>query len=50
MGFLYPSTLVEMMEAGIAVGLQYAEELAQMLFRMFALAIFRVYEPHRGSS
>ncbi len=40
------TALIKVMESGLAIGLQNARELAQMLPGMFTLAIFRVGEPH----
>ena len=37
---------VEMVKAGVCVGLQRTLEIFQMPLGMFALAIFRVSEPH----
>ena len=47
--FLDASVSIEMMEARIAIGLQRAAEVAQMLARMFSLAIGRVGKPYGGS-
>jgi hypothetical protein len=45
-GFHDPAAFVEMMEPSIRIGLQDTGKMAQMLLRMFSLAIFRVGEPH----
>jgi hypothetical protein len=37
--FLYPSTLIKMMESGIGIGLQRSAEAAQMFSRMLTPAI-----------
>ena len=47
---IYMVLPVQMMKAGIGIGLQGSGEVLQMLARMFALAIRRVGEPDRGSS
>ena len=39
--------LIQLIEPGIAVGLQHAAEAAQMRARMLALAIGRVAKQHR---
>ena len=41
-----PAAFVEMMEPSVGIGLQDTGKMAQMLLRMFSLAIFRVGEPH----
>src|ERR1019366_5996841 len=43
--FIDGAVAVEMMKAGIRIGLQSALEVLQVLPRMLALAIFRVCEP-----
>src|SRR5580692_1915479 len=45
--FLYPSTLIKMMESGVGIGLQDATEAAQMFSRMLTTTIRRVGKPHR---
>ena len=43
--FVDRAAFIEMMKAGIRIGLQSALEVFEMLARMFALAIGRVREP-----
>ena len=45
-GFDDGSIFVELLEAGIGVGLEHALVEFQVLLRMFALAVGRVGEPH----
>ena len=45
--FLNASCFVDLIETRVAIGLQRAREAAQVRFRMLALAIRRVGEPHR---
>ena len=45
--FLYPSTLIKMMESGVGIGLQRAAEVTQMFSRMLTTTIGRVSKPHR---
>jgi hypothetical protein len=40
---------IKMMKAGVCVGLERTLEILQMSSRVFALAIFRVGEPHGWS-
>ena len=44
--FLYPSTLIKMMESSVGIGLQRAAEAAQMFSRMLTTTIRRVDKPH----
>ena len=47
--FLNATIFVELVETGVGIGLKNAAEIAQMLLRMFSLAIGRVGKPHRRS-
>ena len=42
------SIFVEMLEAGVGIGLEWSLVELQMLFRIFALAVGRVGEPGGG--
>src|ERR1700728_2787695 len=43
-----PASVIQMMEAGIGVGLQRAREVLQMFPGVFALTVRRVGEPNGG--
>src|SRR5215472_3457545 len=47
--FLNPTILIQLIEAGIGIGLQSTLKRAQMLPGVFPSAIGRVRKPHRGS-
>lgn len=49
-GFYDPAAFVEMMKARIAIRLQDAGEVGEMLSWMLTLAVFRVGEPNCGRS
>jgi hypothetical protein len=48
--FVDDAVAVEMMKSRVGVGLERTLEILQMSSRVFALAVFRVSEPHGWSS
>jgi hypothetical protein len=46
-GFVHPPTFINRIVSCVSIRLQRACELAQVSFRMLALAIRRIAEPHR---
>src|SRR5450432_2145015 len=48
--FIDPAIAVQVVQAGVSVGLQRSRVVLQMPTRMFSLAILRVGEPDCGSS